>query len=226
MLLAQRTTKGRSFVHSPLMKKYLVEFIGTFFLVFTIGATVIPQAVGVIPPLAIGAVLMAMIFAGGHISGAHYNPAVTIGLWLRGATPVSDILPYIVAQLTAAAAAAGIAEFLFGAGETMPLAGLPQAFVAEFLFTFALMFVILNVATAKGTSGNSFYGLAIGFTVMAAAFSVGAVSSAALNPAVVLALGLMNLVAWTDLWVLLAGSILGAVVAAGVFRYVTGNEPA
>src|SRR6185503_10587770 len=95
-------------LHSTLMKKYIVEFIGTFYLVLAVGHTVINGGPGVIPPLAIGAMLMVMIFAGGHISGAHYNPAVTLAVWLRGKCPTADVPGYIVAQLAGAAGAAGL----------------------------------------------------------------------------------------------------------------------
>src|SRR5258707_3613409 len=88
------------------MNKYIAEFIGTFFLVLTIGCTGIGAGSGVIAPLAIGAALMVMVFAGGHISGAHYNPAVTLGVLIRGRLNVPDVLPYILAQLAAAPTAA------------------------------------------------------------------------------------------------------------------------
>jgi len=160
------------------MKKYIAEFIGTFFLVLTIGCTVLPGAAGVIPPLAIGAILMTMIFAGGHISGAHFNPAVTLAVFVRGRCAAKDVLPYWIAQVLAALAAASAAVFIAGkGGEPMVLKNVPAAFLAEFLFTFALAYVVVNVATAKANAGNSFYGLAIGMTVMAGAFSVGGVSA-------------------------------------------------
>src|SRR5215475_7895096 len=88
------------------MKKYLVEFIGTFFLVFTIGMTVIDPGAGALAPLAIGSALMIMVYAGGHVSGGHYNPAVTIAVWLRGRCPTGDVGPYIGAQVAAAVVAA------------------------------------------------------------------------------------------------------------------------
>ena len=167
------------------MRRYAVEFIGTFFLVLTIGCTGLAAAPGVIAPLAIGSVLMAMIYAGGHISGAHYNPAVTLGVFLRGRCPASDVLPYWGAQLLGAAGAALIVSFALRGAPVTPLPA-PKlgAFLAEFLFTFALVYVVLNVATADATDGNSYFGLAIGFTVLAGAFAVGQVSGAAFNPAV------------------------------------------
>ena len=128
---------------------------------------------------------MVMVFAGGHVSGAHYNPAVTLAVFLRGKCPAADVVPYMVAQVLGGARRRGggpvhEGESFGGSGQP----GHPAAFVAEFLYTFALCYVVLNVATAKGTSGNSFYGLAIGFTVLIGAFSVGSVSGGAFNPAV------------------------------------------
>ena len=201
------------------MSKYLTEFIGTFFLVLTIGCTVIPGAAGVIPPLAIGSALMVMIFAGGHVSGGHYNPAVTLGVWMRGRCPASDVVPYWVSQVLGAVVAALTAMFLVGrpSGAALSPAIVP-AFVAELLFTFALVYVVLNVATAKGTSGNSFYGLAIGFTVMTGAFAVGGVSGGAFNPAVAVGVGLMGLVSMTSIWIHIIADLLGGAAAAAAFR--------
>src|ERR1041384_387383 len=165
------------------MKKYLVEFIGTFFLVFTVGMAV--RSGSTLAPLAIGAVLMTMIFAGGHVSGAHFNPAVTLAVFVRGRCEFKNLVPYWIAQLIAGIAAAFVAVFLVGkSGTPMEIKSVPAAFVAEFLFTFALAYVVVNSATAKNTANNSFYGLAIGLTVMAGAFAVGAISGGAFNPAV------------------------------------------
>jgi aquaporin Z len=169
------------------MRKSITEFIGTFFFVLTIGCTVIPGASGVIPPLAIGGVLMTLIYAGAHISGAHYNPAVTLGLWLRGRCKAAHVPSYWIAQFLGSALAALAATYLHGkSGAPMNITNVPAALLAEFLFTFALVYVILNVATAKGNANNSFYGLAIGFTVLAGAFAVGGISGGAFNPAVAL----------------------------------------
>ena len=153
------------------MKKYITEFIGTFFLVLTIGCTVIPGAAGVIAPLAIGSALMIMIFAGGHVSGGHYNPGVTLAVWLRGRCECKDVIPYILSQVVGALAAASVVTFLYKASEPMVIASVPKSFVAELLFSFALCYVVLNVATAKANANNSFYGLAIGFTVVVGAFA-------------------------------------------------------
>jgi len=203
------------------MSRYVAELIGTFFLVFTIGCTVILGSPGVIPPLAIGAVLMVMVYAGGHLSGAHYNPAVTVAVWLRGKCALKDVVPYWIAQLLGAALATQVVLRLSG-GTTAPAfhpAALP-AFLAEFLFTFALAYVVLNVATAKATAGNSYFGLAIGMTVMAGAFAVGGISGGAFNPAVAVALGLFRILPWTNLGTYLVAEIAAAVVAALVFRFL------
>ncbi len=137
------------------MAKYLTEFIGTFFLVATIGFTVIAPGAGDMAPLAIGAALMVMIFAGGHVSGAHYNPAVTLAVFLRGRCPAADVIPYWIAQIAGAAAAAMLVLFMKGNPAVSPMEpDVTRALVAEFLYTFALCYVVLNVATAKGTSGN------------------------------------------------------------------------
>lgn len=200
--------------------KYAVEFIGTFFLVLVIGLTVMnPGGAGAMAPLAIAGVLMVMIYAGGHVSGAHYNPAVTLAVLIRGKVTPADAVPYVVAQGLAAGAGASLALYLKpdAAVTAMTPAVLP-ALVGEAVFTFALVWVILNVATTKSTSGNSYYGLAIAGTVLAGAYAVGGISGGAFNPAVALALGIWGLVKWADLWIHLAGSLGGAVAAAFVFK--------
>jgi aquaporin Z len=171
------------------VNKYIVELIGTFFLVFTVGTCVVNPAAGVIAPLAIGSVLMVMVYAGGHISGGHYNPAVTTAVAIRGRMPITDVPGYFVAQILGAFLAAAASYYLKGAyhpadASAAPAYSLGQMVLSEFLFTFALAYVVLNVATAKATAGNSNYGLAIGFTVMVGAFTVGPISGGAFNPAV------------------------------------------
>ena len=208
------------------MTKYLVEFIGAFFLVATIGFTVLnPGGAGNLAPLAIGSALMVMIFAGGHISGAHYNPAVTLAVFMRGKCPAADVVPYMMAQVLGAAIAAAVV--LFVKGNPSVEAANPdvlRALVAEFLYTFALCYVVLNVATAKGTSGNSFYGLAIGFTVLVGAYSVGPVSGGAFNPAVAVGITIMGLSQWVNLWIFLVANFAGGAVAALAFRFINPTE--
>ncbi len=210
----------------PPMKKYLVEFIGTFFLVFTVGSTVIAPGAGALTPLAIGASLMVMVFAGGHISGGHYNPAVTLAVWIRGKCDTKDVIPYWLVQIAAAFVAAWIVGRMKMQGAATPLAfaSWKPAFVAEFLFTFALCWVVLNVATSKGTANNSFYGLAIGMTVTVGACAVGGVSGGAFNPAVATGISLMGLSSWGNYWVLLSGEAAGAIAAAAAYKIVNGSE--
>jgi aquaporin Z len=207
------------------MRKYIAEFIGTFFLVLTVGCTVIPAAPGVIPALAIGAVLMVMIFAGGHISGGHFNPAVTFAIFIRGRIELKDVIPYWLAQIAAGIAAALVAMFLVGkSGTPMEITNVPAAFVAEFLFTFALAYVVVNCATSKDTANNSFYGLAIGMTVMVGAFSVGAISGGAFNPAVALGLAVMKVVNFPDIWIHLVADLAGGLVAGLTFKFLNPTD--
>ncbi len=203
------------------MHKYITELIGTFFLVLTIGLVV---GIGSpFAPLAIGTALMVMVYMGGHISGAHYNPAATLGIWMRGAIESSEVGKYMAFQLIGALLAAAVSYYLMGStfapapgGELFP------ALVAEFLFTFALVLVILNTATADETSGNSYFGLAIGFTVMAGAFAVGDISGAAFNPAVGMGAIIVDIVfgdgSFGDGWIYLVGPFGGGAAAAVVFK--------
>ncbi|HEY4301740.1 MAG TPA: aquaporin [Candidatus Didemnitutus sp.] len=213
------------------MKKYLVEFIGTFFLVFTVGMTVIAPGAEKFAPIAIGSALMIMIFAGGHISGGHFNPAVTLGVWLRGKCPAADVVPYMISQV-AAALVASVAVKALKTGFMAKAASLAPAMVpdpgpallAEFLFTFALVWVVLNTATAKGTNGNSFYGQAIGFTVMTGAFAVGGISGGAFNPAVAVGICTMGIVAWSAFWIYLVANFAGGAVAAFTYKAINGLD--
>jgi aquaporin Z len=209
------------------MKKYLVEFIGTFFLVFVVGLTVIGAGAGAgaMAPLAIGAVLMVMVFAGGHISGGHYNPAVTLAVWLRGKCETKDVPAYMSAQFLGAIAAAALVGFLKQG--SLIVAGEPNmlhAFLVELLFTFALAFVVLNVATSQGTAGNSFYGLAIGMTVMAGAYAAGPISGGVFNPAVALGVTLMGLSKISILLVFFAANFGGGALAAVTFKYLNPQD--
>jgi len=207
------------------MNKYLVELIGTFFLVLTIGCSVLLGGPTVIPPLAIGSALAVMIYAGGHVSGGHYNPAVTLGIWMRGGIDQRDVVPYMLFQVAGAIVAAGIVGFLRRGAPVVPLEPVAlSALLAEFLFTFALVFVVLNVATAKATSGNSFYGFAIGATVMTGAFAVGGISGGAFNPAVAVGASVMGLSKWANLWIYFVAEFLAAVVAATVFKIASPED--
>ena len=202
-----------------------MEFIGTIFLVLVIGLCVVGIGAGAMAPLAIGTILTVMVYAGGHISGAHYNPAVTLAVWMRGKCETHDVPGYMAAQFIAAIAAALLVGY-FKHGELVVTSdpNIFHALLAEFIFTFALAFVVLNVATAKGTAGNSFYGLAIGFTVMASIYAVGPISGGVFNPAVALGITLMGLSKGQMLWVFLVGNFAGGALAAVVFKYINPQD--
>jgi len=193
------------------MKKYITEFIGTFFLVLTVCMTG--------NPLAIGAVLMVMIYAGGHISGGHYNPAITLAIFVRGRITASDTLIYIGSQLGGALVAALVASvFIHPSSESLQQLVITKAILAELLGTFALAYVVLNVATAKANAGNNYFGLAIGFTVLSMAFCLGDYSGGAFNPAVAVGASVMKIFAWKNIWIYLIGCFGGAALAAFVFK--------
>jgi aquaporin Z len=206
-----------------LGNKLAAEFIGTFFLVFTVGAATAKAGAGVLAPLAIGAVLMAMVFAGGHVSGAHYNPAVTAAIMMRGKIKPGEALAYVIAQVTAAALAGLLARAIDGGTSAPAPAGLGKVLAVEFLFTFALAYVVLNVATSAGTRDNSYYGLAIGFTVVAGALAVGGISGGAFNPAVVVGGSIIGLLQWGNFWIYLFAELAGGIAAAFVFLRVGGD---
>jgi len=195
------------------MKKTLTEFIGTFFLVM--GA-----ALGGGPGAALA--LMVMVYAGGHISGGHYNPAVSLAVWIRGRMSIGDMIGYWMSQVAGALAAALVVSFVFDiSGPGLCVIGdndTIKALVAELLGTFALAYVVLNVATAKGTAGNSFYGLAIGGTVLAMAMAIGQFSGGAFNPAVAIGLSVQETFCWNQLWIYIVGALAGGLLAGLFFK--------
>jgi aquaporin Z len=202
-----------------MMRKLVVEALGTFFLVLTVGLVVNHPQAGALAPLAIGGVLMVMVYAGGHISGGHYNPAVTLAVLIRGGTTASELGGYWAAQFAGAIAAAVAVSALIG--DAVGVAGAPAVLpglLGELLFTFALAFVVLNVATAKGTAGNSYFGVAIGGTLMVGVFAVGGISGAALNPAVAIGVTVMGLSAVSFLWVFFVANLLGGAAAGLLFN--------
>ncbi len=172
---------------------------------------------------------MVMVYMGGHISGAHYNPAVTLAVWMRGKLPTAEIAPYMIVQVLGASLAAITADLIVGdvlRVAPAPETGLASFFLLELLFTFALALVILHVATNPDTEGNSFYGLAIGFTVLAGAFAAGPISGGAFNPAVALGAFLGDLIVGEGqtaqhLWVYLVATFSGGALAALVYRLQT-----
>jgi len=207
------------------MKKLIVEFIGTFFLVLTVCLTSqLPEGIAPLGAVAVGSVLMVMVYAGGHISGGHFNPAVTLGVWIRGKCDNKDVVPYWITQLVAALAAVAVVCLVLGNNAfNLTTSGSIKwgpTIVQDFIGTFALVWVVLNTATVKSKEGNSFYGLAIGFTVLVCAM----VMSGAYNPAVAFGLflkGGVNLLAFV---VMAISALVGGAVAAFTFKYVNGNE--
>lgn len=205
-------------------KKYLVEFIGTFFLVFTVGSAVLLSGKGVIPAISIGFVLMIMVYAGGHISGGHYNPAVSLSAAIRGALPLNQIVPYWISQVFGAVAASILLNIFVinppypECCEYNPIA----LILGEFLFTYALCYVVLQTATTKKLEGNSFYGLAIGSTVTVGAFAVGGIFCyGAFNPAVAVGLGIYQVTCWGCVLLTILANLIAAVAAAYTYRFVS-----
>ena len=204
-------------MNKELARKLLAEFIGTFFLVLTIAFSG--------NPIAIGIVLMVMVYTTGSVSGGMLNPAVSLGVFLRGKLPGKELLPYMISQVAAALAAAGL--FLLynkGAGTPPPTRELLPTMGVEFLFSFALVFTVLMVATARRTEGNSYFGFAIGGTVLAGALSVGSISGGAFNPAVAMIFPLLGACSWSLLWAYMVSVFAGGAVAAYAFKFLYPND--
>jgi aquaporin Z len=200
-------------------RKYTTEFIGAFFLTFAVAMAALTGSVFV--PLAAGATLMVMIYAGGHISGGHYNPAVTMAALVRRRIGISDAVAYWIVQAAGAIAAGALARAVVNPAtvKTLTLAGHTEAAAAvvEVLITFALCYVVLNVATSKDQKNNGFFGLAIGFTVAAGAFAVGGISGGVFNPAVALGGATAGLFAWSTIWVYVLVELAAGIVAGLAF---------
>jgi aquaporin Z len=208
----------------PLGQKLCVEFIGTFVLVFTVATATAKSGAGPLAPLAIGFALAAMVFAGGHISGGHYNPAVTLAVLLRGKVSRHEGLVYVLTQLAAGASAGLLARALTGPEPGLLLASTWKVLVVEIMFTFALAYVVLNVAVAKDTAGNSFYGLAIGLVVAVGALAVGKLSGGAFNFAVALGSAVTGAFSWGHLWIYALANLVAAALAATVMWYLIPSE--
>ena len=211
-----------------LDRKLTVEFIGMFLFVFTVGmATEAANRSGaVLAPIAIGSVLMVLVFAGGHVSGGHYNPAVSTAVFIRGRIRANEYVAYMLTQFVAALLAGLLVNAIGGKQSAGAVATTGKMLVVEFLFTFALAYVVLNVATAKGTEGNSFYGLAIGFVVVVGAISVGWISGGAFNPAIALGATVFGAFQWAHIWIYLVADFLGGAAAAAAFLYLQAPQEA
>lgn len=209
------------------IRSYTVEFIGTFFLVFTVGCVLLLGGDGVINAIAIGFALMIMVYAGGHVSGGHYNPAVSLAAVIRKSLPASELIPYVIAQLLGATAAVMIVNHFSGhianfegcAFNMWPMV------TGEFLFTFALCYVVLMTATNRETRGNSYFGLAIGSTVTVGIFAVGSVLCyGAFNPAVAMALGMMNIACWQSVFVTIVTNLAAGAIAAFLYNFTAPDK--
>jgi aquaporin Z len=212
-------------------RKLIAEFIGTLFLTLTVCMTSYAKVSSDLQPLAIGVVLIGLIYAGGYISGAIFNPAVTVAIWLRGRLNTKEAGTYMVAQFLGGIAAALLTMVLTSAKPIVfPIASPPQYFgivpavLAEILGAFALVWVVLNVATSKSTENNSFYGLSVGFTVVGLVYTLGSVSGSVFNPAVAVATNVAQLGNWSNMWIYLIGGFGGAALAGIVYKFVNPEE--
>ena len=213
-------------MNPALQRKLVVEFVGMFIFLFTVGMATDKAGAGTLAPLAIGSILMVMVFAGGHVSGGHFNPAVSTAVFLRGRMVANEYVAYMVTQFVAVILAGFVVRYVGGRESHAAVASSGKMLVAEFIFTFALAWVVLHVATSRGTEGNSFYGLAIGFTVVAGAFAVGATSGGAFNPAIAVGAMVTGLLEWSNIWIYFIADFLGAAVAAYAFLFVLPGEKA
>lgn len=214
------------------MKRYIAEILGTFALVFCgTGAIIINQQTsGAITHVGIamtfGLIVMAMIYALGHISGAHLNPAVTIAFTLAKKFKANQVTPYIISQFAGAFLASFVLKYLFPAdeflGATIPSGTPMQSFILECILTFFLMLVIIHVATGSKEQGM-FAGLAIGSTVLLEAMFAGPVSGASMNPARSLAPAIVS-GHMEHLWVYLTATILGAALAIPIWKFLNQKD--
>lgn len=211
--------------------QYIAEGIGTFTLVFAgCGAIIVNDTEGALGHVGIslvfGLIVMAMIYAVGNISGAHLNPAVTLGFFFAGRLKRREILPYIGSQTTGAIIAAILLRLLLSShdtlGATLPAGGIARAFGMEVILTFILMFVILNVSTGHMEKGIM-AGVAIGGTVTLAALFGGPVSGASMNPARSLGPALIS-GTLQSLWIYLLAPMVGAYLAHPLCHVIQGNQ--
>ncbi|MGB4778127.1 MIP/aquaporin family protein [Microbacterium sp.] len=204
------------------VRNAVAELVGTFIFAFAVIGAV--NSGSDLTPLAIGFTLMIMVFATGHISGAHLNPAVSLAALIRGAINVTTFVSYLVAQLVAAALAAALSFALWPAPDAPLEIEVGPAFLVEALWTFVLAYVVLNVATAKSNVNNSFYGLAIGSTVFVGAVAVGGISGGGFNPAISLGLAITGNFDFAAYWLYFIAPLVGGAVAALLFRALNSDD--
>jgi len=216
----------------PLHRSFVAEFIGTFALVFCgTGAVVIDSVSGgavthVGVALTFGLIVMAMIYSVGDVSGAHLNPAVTLGFWMSGRLKPRLVMPYVVAQLLGAFVASLFLRAMFGnvasLGATLPHGTAMQSMLLELILTAILMYVILNVSTGPKETGI-LAGIAIGGTVGLEAMFAGPISGASMNPARSIAPAVVSM-QLNSLWVYLVGPLLGAALAVACWKLTRENN--
>ena len=206
------------------MKKLFIEFFGTYFLVLIIGLSSGN-------PIAVGFGLMVLVYTGAHISGAHYNPAVTLALFLQKEISALDSVKYVISQIVGSTLAALSIYLMNTSMQVQPVLGdsVYPLFFSEIIFTFLLVFVILNVATHPNLKGNSFYGLAIGLTVMTGIFSVGPISGAVFNPAVSLGPSIIDLITGEGVshyftWYYIVFPLIGSILAVLGFKFLVSSK--
>ena len=208
-------------------RKYVVEFIGTFFLVMCICMTE-GGGLGEFAPLAIGVTLMIMVYAGGYISGSHFNPAVTVAVYLRGKLDAGDVLPYMLGQFLGSTLAVMLAGFLLTSTQapepmTKELDIVPTL-IAEILGTLFCVYVYLNMFTTRRTSGNTYFGIVIGLAYMVSLYMFQSISTGAFNPAVALGITMANITSWSSIWIFIVSNFVGGVLAAFLSQYVNGPD--
>ena len=222
----------------PLKNRCLLEAVGTFLLMFSISAVSLTGQSAIVSALAIAATLIAIVFTIGPFTGGHFNPAMSLGFCIRGAMPGRELVPYWIAQIAAAVIATFLAFLMIKGSFSADLLasylerkteaeGGPtsmQFAIAEVLFTFALVFLTINVAGTRTQAGNQYFGFVVGLTVLAGILTVGAIASAVFNPAVLVGLLVLGLVGAADGVVILISTIVGAILAAGLFKAVHGTR--
>lgn len=210
------------------MKKYLAEGIGTFFLMLTMVMTA-NNGTANLSPVAVGFALAGLTYSGWHISNAHYNPVVTLAVLMCGKVDRTDALYYVVAQIAGAVLAALFGVFLLNCSDVIAISTHSNknglcALIAEFLGAFVLVYVVLNVAFTNRNAGNSYYGLAIGFTLTGATWALGSISGGVFNPALALGASVAGMFEGSDFWIYCIGALLGAAAAASAFQVLYGRE--
>lgn len=214
------------FYMKNLLKKCFVELLGTFFFIFTICCSIFPNGRGAFPPLAIGFALIVLVYMGGTISGGHYNPAVSLAASVRGALKWRDFIPYVISQIIGGSLGALIAGYIVAippySNETS-FSIIPMT-ICEFLFTFLLCYVVLQVTTSEKTKGNSYFGFAIGSVVLIGLLATVGTCYGAFNPAVALGLLVIGFAQCKFILITILTNFVAGAAAAGVYKLTEIND--